>query len=73
MFDLKEGRQSAAGAAAYVSQNSAALFGDAIVQLLDDPAARERMGHEGAERIRNQLNWTHSVRQLLLAYDAALR
>jgi glycosyltransferase involved in cell wall biosynthesis len=72
MFDLKEGRASAAGAAVYVPENSPVLFGDAIVQVLDDPGARERMGREGAERVRTHLSWEHSVRQLRLAYDAVL-
>jgi len=73
MFDLKEGRASAADSAEYVPENSASLFGDAIVRLLDDPAARERMGRRGAERVRTHLHWSHSVRQLLLAYQAALQ
>lgn len=73
MFDLREGRASADGAAVYVARNSAADFGDALVALLDDPDARERMGREGAERVRSQLGWERSVRQLLAAYEAALR
>ena len=71
LFDLKEGRASAAEAAVYVPENSAAKLGEAIGRLLDDPAARERMGRLGEERIRTQLNWERSVEQLLRAYDAA--
>jgi len=41
--------------------------------LLDDPAARERMGQLGQERIRTQLNWERSVEQLLKGYAAAGR
>ena len=73
MFDLREGRASAGGAAVYVARNCAADFGDALVALLDDPDARERMGREGAERVRAQLGWERSVRQLLLAYETALQ
>jgi glycosyltransferase involved in cell wall biosynthesis len=71
MFDLKEGRASAADAAAYVPENSAVRLGEFIAQLLDDPAARERMGRVGSERIRGALSWDRSVEQLLRAYAAA--
>ena len=72
LFDLKEGRASAGDAAVYVSGNSSERFAEAIHHLLDDPAARERMGHLGEERIRVELNWERSVRQLLAAYKRAL-
>lgn len=71
MFDLKEGRASAGEAALYVGENSAVRLAESIARLLDDPAARERMGRLGEERIRTQLNWEKSVEQLLKAYDAA--
>jgi glycosyltransferase involved in cell wall biosynthesis len=73
LFDLKEGRASAADAAVYVPENSAVKLAEAISKLLDDPAARERMGRLGAERIRTQLNWERSVVQLLAAYEEVLR
>lgn len=73
MFDIKEGRASAGEAAAYVGENSASKLGAAISALLDDPAAREKMGRAGAERLRTQLNWERSVEQLLKAYETALR
>jgi glycosyltransferase involved in cell wall biosynthesis len=73
MFDLTEGRESAGEAAVYVNENSAAKLGDAIAQLIDDSAARARMGAIGLERMRTQLNWERSVEQLLAAYAAALR
>jgi len=72
MFDLKEGRASAAEAAVYVQENSAEKLGEAIGRLLDDPAARERMGQLGEERLRTQLNWERSAEQLLAAYRKAL-
>ncbi len=72
MFDLKEGRASAAEAAVYVKENSAEKLGEAIGRLLDDPAARERMGQLGEERLRTQLNWERSAEQLLAAYRKAL-
>jgi glycosyltransferase involved in cell wall biosynthesis len=73
MFDLTEGRASAGEAALYVKENSAEQLGNAIVRLLDDPAAREHMGKFGEARVREQLNWERSVEQLLAAYDAALK
>lgn len=71
MFGTREGRASAGDAAVYVEQNSAVELAAAIGRLLDDPAARERMGHLGEERIRTQLNWERSVAQLLKAYETA--
>ena len=73
MFDLKEGRASAGDAAIYVNANSAEKLAEAIAKLLDDPAACERMGRLGGERIRMELNWERSVEQLAMAYEAALR
>ncbi|HWN96333.1 MAG TPA: glycosyltransferase, partial [Methylomirabilota bacterium] len=73
MFDLTEGRESAGAAALYVRENSATKLGDAIVELLDNPAARERMSVCALERMQTQLNWERSVEQLLAAYKTALQ
>ena len=72
MFATTEGRASAAEAAVYVEENSPVKLAEAIASLLDDPAARQRMGRIGAERVRTQLNWERSVEQLLRAYECAL-
>ena len=72
LFDVHEGRFSAGDAARYVPENSSEKLGDAILELLDDPAARERLGAIGRERIRTELNWERSVEQLLHAYRAVL-
>jgi glycosyltransferase involved in cell wall biosynthesis len=71
MFATKEGRASAGEAAAYVEENSAEQLGNAISRLLDDEAARVRMGRSGEDRIRTQLSWDQSVPRLLEAYHAA--
>jgi glycosyltransferase involved in cell wall biosynthesis len=71
LFDLKEGRASAGDAAVYVPTNSGEQLGEAIGKLLDDPAARERMGRLGVERIRSELNWGRSVAELEAAYRRA--
>jgi len=68
MFDLKEGRASAAEAAIYVPENSAIRLAEKIDDLLDDANAREKMGRLGFERIVTQLNWEKSTEQLLAAY-----
>jgi glycosyltransferase involved in cell wall biosynthesis len=72
MFATREGRASAAGAAAYVGENSAVALGEAIARLLDDPGARACMGEEGARRIRDTLGWERSVTQLMAAYAKVL-
>lgn len=72
LFGTREGRASAGDAAVYVMENSAEKLGEAIVKTLDDPAARERMGAIGAERMRSVLNWERSVEQLRSAYARAL-
>ncbi len=72
MFDLEEGRASADEAALYVGENSAVKLAEAIQELLDDPARRERMGWIGAERLKTQLNWGRSVEQLEQAYAECL-
>jgi glycosyltransferase involved in cell wall biosynthesis len=68
MFDTREGRRSAGGAAVYVSENSAMKLGDAILELLDDEPRKKRMGEIGRERLENDLNWEKSVKNLLSAY-----
>jgi len=71
MFDLVEGRASAGDAARYVPENCPRQLGDTIAELLDDPAACERMGRSGEQRLRKSLNWERSVEQLLKSYRAA--
>lgn len=67
-FDLAESRYSAGPSAMYVREDDAGELGDAILDLLDDPARRRRMGQIGLGRVRNELNWERSRRALLEAY-----
>ncbi|HEV2116430.1 MAG TPA: glycosyltransferase family 4 protein [Terriglobales bacterium] len=67
-FDLVEARYSAGSAALYVQRDDPALLGDAILELLDDPLRRRRMGQAGLQRVRRQLNWHPSRLELLQAY-----
>ncbi|MGE5206072.1 MAG: glycosyltransferase family 4 protein [Chlamydiota bacterium] len=67
-FDLREARYSAGLSAVYVAEDDAAQFGDAILELLRDPARRLRMGRIGLQRVREELNWEHSGIALLEVY-----
>ncbi|WP_038163206.1 glycosyltransferase family 4 protein [Verrucomicrobium sp. BvORR106] len=73
MFGTREGRYSAGEAARYVMENSAEKLGDAILEMLDDPAAREQLGRTGYERLTRELSWEKSVEQLLAAYERAVQ
>lgn len=71
-FDLAESRYTADDAAVYATPNDTREFGDKIVELLDDPDRRRRMGEHGKRRVEEALSWSHSKRHLLAAYEAAL-
>ena len=70
-FDLKEGRASAGEAALYARENDPVDFATRIAELLDDPAARARMGEIGRTRVEGGLSWAHSAPRLIAAYDRA--
>ena len=68
-FDLKETRISADQAALYVTPNDEIGFAKAIVQLMDDPDERSKMGEYGRIRVREELNWSITSQNLLRAYS----
>src|SRR5580765_8151874 len=72
-FDLTEGRRSAKGAALYARKNDALDLAAKIVELLDDPARRAKMGEFGRRRVENELEWRHEAPKLLVAYEAVWR
>ena len=72
-FDLAEGRASAGDAALYAAANDPADFAAKLAALIDDPAARARMGKLGRTRVLDQLSWDHSVPHLLAAYNRIYR
>ncbi len=72
MFATVEGRVSAGEAAVYVLENSAVALGDAILELLDDPAKCARLGAAGHKRLTDELNWERSVEQLYAVYERVL-
>jgi glycosyltransferase involved in cell wall biosynthesis len=70
-FDLHEGRVSAGDASLYATRNDAVSLGKCIVELIDDPEERTRMGQLGARRLRSSLSWESQVPRLLAAYERA--
>jgi glycosyltransferase involved in cell wall biosynthesis len=72
-FDLLEGRYSAQGASAYAKRNDIVDFADKIASLLDDEAARRKMGEIGQRRVTSTLSWEYERPRLLAAYDAAFQ
>ena len=71
-FDLEETRVSAGDAASYARPNDPLALAESILELLDDPVRRTRMGQVGRERIRGPLSWDTSARSLVAAYEAAV-
>lgn len=73
LFDLTEGRRSAADAALYARPNDPMDFAVQILKLLDSEALRRELGARGRRRIEESLNWEMEKRALLEAYQAALK
>ena len=71
-FDLKESMYSARDAALWVPANNEVAFAEAIANLMDDPAARERMGRYARKRVDKDLQWSVVGQNLLLAYKKLL-
>ena len=68
-FDLAENRFTAQQAAVFVPANDERAFAQAIADLMDDPARRERMGAFGQRRIEEGLAWVHWAPKLVDVYD----
>jgi glycosyltransferase involved in cell wall biosynthesis len=68
-FDLAEGRVSAQQASLYAARNDEIDFAHKVVELIDDPLARRRMGEFGRARVTGELEWRHEAPRLLAAYD----
>jgi glycosyltransferase involved in cell wall biosynthesis len=71
-FELAEGRFSAGEASLYAAPNDPRDLALKIIELLDDPERRAKMGAVGRHRIENELEWKYEVPKLLAAYDAAI-
>lgn len=68
-FDLTEGHVSAQNASLYAKKNDSVDMALKILQLLDDPELRKRMGEFGYNRVKNELEWQYESPKLLAAYD----
>lgn len=68
-FDLTEGRYSAQEASLYAKNNDAVDMAEKIIELLNDPEKRKRMGAYGRNRVINELSWEHTSKALLEGYD----
>ena len=71
-FDLKETRFSAGEAAMYVKPNGEPEFAQTIVQLMEQPELRKKMGTYGRQRVEQELQWTKVGPNLLAAYETLL-
>jgi glycosyltransferase involved in cell wall biosynthesis len=71
-FDSKEGRFSAMEASLYADpRNQVDDFAYKILGLLENEDERKRMGEFGRRRVQEELEWEHSVPNLLAAYERA--
>ncbi|MDY0045714.1 MAG: glycosyltransferase family 4 protein [Syntrophales bacterium] len=68
MYETTEGRVSAGESAYYVKNNNEQEFADAIVELLADPARRNKMSEKAIERINGTLQWSMQKQNLHAAY-----
>ncbi|MEV5714421.1 glycosyltransferase family 4 protein [Amycolatopsis mediterranei] len=72
-FELREARVSAGDAAVYAPANDETEFAALVSRLLDDPEERIRMGKLGQARVAGPLSWANSARNLLAAYEHAVK
>jgi glycosyltransferase involved in cell wall biosynthesis len=72
LYDLKEGRNIAGPSALYATPNNPIEFANLVMQLLDSPELRQKLGAFGRNRIEERLNWAIEKTSLLRAYHAAL-
>jgi glycosyltransferase involved in cell wall biosynthesis len=68
-FDLRETRVSAGSAAVYVEPNSVGKFAQTVVDLLDQPDVRSKMGRLGRERVVHELAWEHQESGYVQVFD----
>jgi glycosyltransferase involved in cell wall biosynthesis len=67
-FDLKEGRFSAQEASLYAKCGDTKDFGDKIIQLIDNPGLKVKMGEYAYNRVINELSWDHESVKLTKLY-----
>lgn len=67
--DLRETRVTAGAAAVYVTSGDPGAFARAMVELLDQPERRTRMGDAGRQRIERDLAWHHQAPVYVEVYE----
>ena len=72
-FDLKETRVSCGDAALYAAPNDVSDLARKILCLADDPTLRSVLGKRGRRRVQQVFSWSHSVPNLLAAYEQAVQ
>jgi glycosyltransferase involved in cell wall biosynthesis len=72
-FHTTEGEVSAGDSAVYIRENSVPRFASAILDLLDNPEQRAKMGAWGRKRIEERLGWAKQKQQLADAYRTILK
>jgi len=71
-FESKEGRFSAQAASLYAGgEDLVGDFAAKLLDLLDRPDEREKMGRFGRKRVTEELAWEYSIRHLRAAYERA--
>jgi len=72
LYDLTEGRRSAADGALYARPGDTEDFARQLLRVLDSESLRRELGGRGRQRIEQCLNWENEKRALLEAYAVAL-
>jgi len=72
-FNMKEGKYSAKEASLYANKNDFVDFAEKIIQLINKPSLRMKMGKFGKKRLESELNWEKSEKNLLKLYNMVLR
>jgi glycosyltransferase involved in cell wall biosynthesis len=68
-YEMVEGRVSAGDSSLYASPNDSDDFAQKIVELIDNPKLREKMGKAGRAKIESSLSWRHQSKKLIEAYS----
>jgi glycosyltransferase involved in cell wall biosynthesis len=68
-YDLKEGRFSAQEASLYAECGDTIDFSNKIIQLIDDPELRTKMGAFAYNRVLNELSWDYEKEKLIKFYN----
>lgn len=72
-YDLKEGRFSAREASLYAKNGDTRDFAEKIIQLIEDPDLRFKMGEFGYKRVINELSWDYESIKLVNYYEKILK